>query len=94
MPHSCNYFCTPPLHAYPLLARPGFTAERIIASYARHGKRIECVVPAREADIPAWQKICTHAWTEMGSEDHRIAIAPPYATMPWVVFLRAEEREP
>ena len=92
MPHTCTYFCTPPLHAHRLLAAPWMTSERILESYARQGKHVERIVPAREADIPAWQKDCTQAWNETSRDRHHLAMAPPYATVPWIVFLRHEKK--
>ena len=93
MSHICNYYCTPPVHAYKLLTHPAITEGRIRAQYLLQGKQVERIVPAREADVDQWRTECTRGWQEGDLRVVEVPEALRTASVPWLVFLRhGEER--
>jgi hypothetical protein len=71
--HVCTYYCQDGIHAVPLLAKPGATAD-LIATILRAEPRLELAVlsvrAVAEVDVAAWQREMftdPEVWTSSGS---------------------------
>ena len=94
--HVCTYYCQDGIHAVPLLAKPGVTAD-LIASILRADPGLELEVlsvrAVAEVDVAAWQREMfpgPEVWTPNGSGGRR---ATPeeltQATVPFLALVKA-----